>query len=180
MDDNELREKTVDSTNVYDGVLLHVYRDTVMLPNGHKSKREYIKHNGAVCIVALTDEGKVLVEHQYRYPFSSVITELPAGKLDSADEIPLEAAKRELREETGYSASTWRYLGPFAPTVAYSSEVIHMYLATGLSKGERDLDDDEFLNVIELPLSDLKESILRGEIPDGKTIAAVLMADALR
>ena len=171
-----LGEKTVSSEQVFDGRLLKVYRDQVLLPNGKKTGREYIRHNGAVCIAALTDDGRIVVERQYRYPFDRVITELPAGKLDSPDEDPLEAAARELKEETGITADSMEYLGGLIPTCAYSTELIHMYLARGLHFGDRRLDEDEFLNVSLMPLSELVDRILKGEIMDSKTQAAALKA----
>lgn len=174
----ELSEKTVDSTCVFDGQVLHVYFDNITLPNGKPATREKIKHIGAVCVVPVTDDGKVIVERQFRYPITSVITEIPAGKLDSYDEDRFEAIKRELREETGYTADRWDDLGLYFPAPAYTDEKISMYLARGLHKGERDLDEDEFLNIIEVPLEDMVKDILDGKIIDGKTQLAILKADA--
>ena len=174
MTDNLLEEKTLNSENVFSGRLLNVFSDEIRLPNGEKAGREYIKHVGAVCIVALTDDTKVIVERQYRYPMQDVTIEIPAGKLDSKNEDPLEAARRELREETGAVAERMTYLGKFYPTPAYSDEVIHMYLAEGLDFGEQSLDDDEFLTTELLPITDLANDILSGKIPDGKTQAAIL------
>lgn len=169
-----LTEKQLDSTNVYDGRLLHVYKDNIELPNGHRTTREYIKHLGAVAVVALDANENVVVEHQYRYPFHAELLEIPAGKLDFVGEDPLEAAKRELREETGFIADDYQYLGPFYPTCAYSTEVIHLYLATGLHRGERELDDDENINLEMMKLDDLVSLVLEGKVPDGKTQAGVL------
>ena len=169
-----LAEKQVDSTEVFDGRLLHVYKDNIILPNGQKSTREYIKHLGAVAVVAVDNEGRIAVEHQFRYPFMKELLEIPAGKLDSADEDHLEAAKRELREETGIEAGCFEYLGPFYPTCAYSTEVIHLYLAWDLSFGSRDLDDDESINVEMIDMGKFVGMILAGDVPDGKTQAAVL------
>ena len=142
----------------------------------NKSKREYIKHVGAACVVPVDDEGNVIIEKQFRYPFSKVLTEIPAGKLDSKAEPHLDAALRELKEETGYSAEKMIYLGEFYPTCAYSDEIIHMYLATGLKKGEQKLDDDEFVGVEKMPLEELVAEIMKGNIPDGKTQVALLRA----
>ena len=175
----DLTEKFKSSEKVFEGNLLHVYKDTVELPNGQDGYREYIKHNGAVAIVPVTDNGKIIVEKQYRYPMGKVITEIPAGKLDSPDENHLEAAKRELREETGYSAKTWIEIGKFYPSVAYTTECIYLYLAKDLTLGERDLDEDEFLNVEEVELKSLVQDIMDGKIGDGKTIAAILKAEKL-
>ncbi len=171
-----LFEKGIDSKKVFEGKLLHVYSDTVELPNGHTSTREYIKHVGAACVVPVDRDGNVIVEKQFRYPFASVLTEIPAGKLDSKEEPHLEAALRELREETGYSAENMIYLGEYYPTCAYSDETIHMYLAMGLEKGSQHLDDDEFVDVEKVPLATLVEQIMAGEIKDGKTQTAILKA----
>ncbi len=170
----DLAEKQVDSTNVFDGRLLHVYKDNIILPNGHRSTREYIKHLGAVAIVALDDEGRIAIEHQFRYPFQAELIEIPAGKLDYANEDHLEAAARELREETGIIAKEYEYLGPFYPTCAYSTEVIHLYLAKGLSFGDRELDEDESINFEMVKLDDVVQMVLDGKVPDGKTQAAIL------
>ncbi len=173
---SELRETRVETQDVFDGVLLHVKRDTVSLPNGRLAPRELIRHPGAVCVVPLTDDGEVLIERQYRYPVDEILTEIPAGKLDGKGEDPEAAARRELLEETGARAKELIYMGKFYPTCAYSDEVIHMYLAKGLSFGERKLDEDEFLNVETVPLDTLVSEIMAGRIPDGKTQAAVLRA----
>ena len=171
-----LEETELSSEVKYDGALLHIRRDTVRLPNGKTATREYNIHYGAVCIIPLLENGDVLLERQYRYPLREVITEIPAGKLDAPDEDPLEAAKRELREETGATAAEWHALGLFCPTGAYSTERIYMYLARGLTFGERELDEDEFLNVFRMPLDELVDKVLAGEIPDAKTQAAALRA----
>lgn len=169
-----LEEKMVSSTEVYSGRLLHVYKDDIILPNGRPSTRELIKHNGAVAVVPLLDNGNVIAEHQFRYPFGKVIVEIPAGKLDSADEDHLEAAKRELREETGYEADEWIEIGELYPSCAYTTEIIWLYLARGLRKGERHLDEDEFLNVVEIPLKDFVDMVMKGEVGDSKTQTAIL------
>ena len=169
-----LQEAKLSSQPIFDGDVLHIYKDTVRLPNGKTSTREYTVHHGAVCILPLLENGDVLLERQFRYAMSEVLTEIPAGKLDYIGEDPHEAALRELREETGAVASELIPLGPFYPTCAYSTEVIHMFLARGLTFGERDLDEDEFLNVFRLPLRELVEKVLNGEIPDAKTQAAAL------
>ena len=172
----QLCEKTKSSVETYHGPLLHVYHDRVILPNGNESGRDYIKHLGAVCMIPVLDNGNVIVERQYRYPLDMVITEIPAGKLDSPQEDRLSAAKRELMEETGYTGESWTYLGDFFPAVAYSSERISMYLVQLLSKGERHLDPDEFLDIVEVPLTELVAQVERGEIVDIKTQAAILRA----
>ena len=171
-----LEETELSSEVKYDGALLHFRGDTVRLPNGKTATREYNIHYGAVCIIPLLENGDVLLERQYRYPLREVITEIPAGKLDAPDEDPLEAAKRELREETGATAAEWHALGLFCPTGAYSTERIYMYLARGLTFGARELDEDEFLNVFRMTLDELVDKVLAGEIPDAKTQAAALRA----
>ncbi len=173
---DNLFEKKINSTNVFKGKLLDVYSDDIELPNGHRSKREYIKHVGAACVVPVDDDGNLIIERQFRYPFGCVLTEIPAGKLDSKSEPHLEAAKRELKEETGYSAENMVYLGEFLPTCAYSDEIIHMYLATGLTKGEQNLDDDEFVGVETMSLEQAVKEIMNGSITDGKTQTAILKA----
>ena len=179
MDEKDFTEVKVSSKEIYDGFILHVREDQIKLPNGEDSSREYIKHIGAVCIVPVTDDGNVIMERQYRYPISRVITEIPAGKLDDYDEDRLEAAKRELREETGYTADEWIDMGLYFPAPAYSDEKITMYMAKGLHKGAQDLDDDEFLDIIEIPLKDLVKDIVSGVITDGKTQVAILKANAI-
>lgn len=171
-----LAEIKTGSETIFDGVILHVIRDSVKLPNGNFSTREVIRHVGAVCVIPVTDDGKVIVEKQFRYPMNEVITEIPAGKLDGKQEDPLEAGKRELREETGYTADEWIDLGIYYPTPAYSDEKIWMYLARGLHKGEQELDADEFLNVEEVPLAELLADVLSGKICDGKTQTAIMKA----
>lgn len=175
----QLEEKQIDSKLIYSGSLLNVYRDDIELPDGRRAGREYIKHNGAVCIAALRDDGCIAIERQYRYPFHRVVTELPAGKLDAPDEDHLEAAQRELREETGITADKWTYLGGHIPTCAYSTEVIYMYLAEGLHFGDRELDADEFINVSFVPLDEIVDKIMSGEIMDSKTQTTVLKVKLL-
>ena len=179
MEEKKLREIQIETENIFDGVILNVKRDQVRLPNGHQSVREVIRHVGAVCVVPVTDDGRIAVERQYRYPIDQVITEIPAGKLDSREEDRLHAAKRELMEETGITADHWTDMGLYYPAAAYSDEKITMYLAQGLHMGEQHLDDDEFLNVEFVPLTNIVEDILSGKITDGKTQAAVLKAAML-
>ena len=169
-----LRETRLTAQDIFHGQILHLRKDTVRLPNGGTAPRELIVHVGAVCVVPMTEDGQVYVERQFRYPLGQVITEIPAGKLDSNTEDILTAAKRELREETGLTADRWTELGLYYPAAAYSDEVITMYLAQGLHKGTQELDADEFLNVELLPLEQLVRDIMEGRVPDGKTQAAVL------
>ena len=174
-----LKEECLSSEHVYSGALLQVYRDGIRLPNGKSAVREVVRHIGAVCVVALTDRNEVIIEKQFRYPFGRVLTEIPAGKLDSKDEDPLDAAKRELREETGYTADSWEYLGVYYPTVAYTDEIIHIYLARGLHCGTQDLEEDEFLQYKKVPLSALLADIADNRIEDGKTQLGLLKAARL-
>ena len=170
----KLQEKTLTSTTIYDGKVLHVCRDTVLLPNGVETGREYIRHVGAVAVLALTDAGEVILERQYRYPFHDVLVEIPAGKLNAPDEDPAAAARRELQEETGLVAGTLIPLGDFYGSPAILGERLRLFLATDLTAGRQHTDDDEFLEVFKMPLADLIEKILAGNIPDGKTQAAAL------
>lgn len=164
------------STEIFKGRVLRLVKDDITLPNGRKSVREVIRHKGAVCVVPVTDKGEVVIVKQYRYPFDEVLVEIPAGKLDTVDEIPLEAAKRELHEETGAVADSIKYLGAYYGSPAILDEKIYMYLAEGLHFGEQELDDDEFVETERIPLEKLCTMIMNGEVPDGKTQAAVLRA----
>ena len=175
-----LREEKISGEKIFDGVILHVRRDSVRLPNGTVSGREYIEHVGAVAVVPMLPDGRIIIEKQFRYPIDSVVTEIPAGKLDSRQEDRLEAAKRELREETGYTAGSWTVLGDYYPSCAYTDERITLYLAEELKKGEQELDEDEFLSVETAPLDVLVEDILSGRITDGKTQAAILKVALLK
>lgn len=171
-----LEEKQVASEEIFDGYVVHLFKDTVELPNGKLATRETVRHIGAVAVVPLTDDGKVIIERQFRYPLGCVITEIPAGKLDSKTEDRLSAAKRELEEETGYTAEEWIDLGDYYPAAAYTDERISLYLAKGLHSGKQNLDADEFLHVEAVPLEALVEDVLNGTITDGKTQAALLKA----
>ena len=179
MDFQNLQEVKTDSQEIFDGVILHVYKDTVELPNGKPATREVIRHVGAVGVIPITDDGKVIIERQFRYPLNRVVTEIPAGKLDSFTEDRLSAAKRELEEETGYTAKEWIELGDYYPTPAYCDERITLYLARELQLGQRHLDEDEFLNFAAVPLAELVTQVMDGRITDGKTQVAVLKAARL-
>lgn len=172
----ELIEKTKESELIFDGVVVHLYRDTVTLPDCKESVREYVKHLGAVCVVPITDHGEVILERQYRYAVGETLIEIPAGKLDYAGENVREAALRELREETGAIPTELIDMGNYYGSPAIMGEKIRMFMARGLTFGENDLDKDEFLEVFSLPLDDAVEMVLRGEISDGKTQAALLRA----
>ncbi|WP_201524699.1 NUDIX domain-containing protein [Bordetella pseudohinzii] len=168
-----LLETRESSELVYDGRFLKVRRDMVRLPNEHVVSREYVVHPGAVVVIPLLDDGRVLLERQYRYPIERVMTEFPAGKLDPVED-PLACAKRELLEETGYTAAQWARAGALHLAIAYSTEIIHIYFARGLSAGERRLDADEFLDVHGATLPALLQACQRGEVTDAKTLTCML------
>jgi ADP-ribose pyrophosphatase len=180
MTDSHLIETPLASQLIYDGKIVHLYKDTVTLPDGTPAIREVIRHVGAVCVVPLTDEGEVVCVRQFRYPHAKVLLEIPAGKLDSKEEDRPSAALRELREETGALCQTLTPLGQLLTTPAFVDEVIDMYLAEGLTFGDRDLDEDEFLDVVRIPLEKLVDMILQGDVTDAKTQAAVLKVWALK
>ena len=174
----ELTEKTLSSETIFDGRILHVRRDTVLLPNGHQSTREVVDHPGGVCVLALDDQERALVVSQFRYPYGEVLRELPAGKLEYGED-PAQAAVRELREETGAVAGRFQFLGELYPSPGYCGEIIRMYLARDLSFGDTDPDEDEFLGLERVPFGQLVDQVLSGEIKDAKTIAAVLKVKLL-
>ncbi len=176
-----LEETCVSSKQIYDGRVVRLFVDEVSLPNGARSIREYCRHIGAVAVLPLTDEGEVICVRQFRYAHGCVMTEIPAGKLDSHDEDHVEAALRELREETGARCERLTHLGLYRSTPAILDEKVDLYLAEGLTFGETDPDEDEFLEVDRIPLSELVEQVMRGEITDGKTQVAILKtAEILR
>jgi ADP-ribose pyrophosphatase len=154
-------------------------RDTVRMPDGGEAVREYLTHPGAVAIVAILDDGRILLERQYRYPVARVCMEIPAGKLDLGED-PLICAQRELQEETGYTATKWSYIRRIHPVISYSTEFIDIYLAEGLSKGERQLDDEEFLDVFAASLDELLGWVEEGAITDVKTTISAYWLDRYR
>ncbi len=176
-----LAEQTLDDRLMYEGDYLKLHRATVQLPNGATSYREYLKHPGAVMIMPLFENGDVLLERQYRYPMRKVFIEFPAGKKD-AGEAPLETAKRELLEETGYRAERYTHVTDIHNALAYCDEVIHFYLAEGLIQaGEQQLDDNEFVQVLRVPLSQLMTWIKNGWVSDVKTqLGAFWLQDYLK
>lgn len=174
----DLTEKRLNSETVFKGKLLHVLRDMVSLPDGAAAVREYITHPGAVVVIALKENGKLLFERQFRYPVGQVFLELPAGKIDAGEDIT-ETARRELLEETGYIASEWRYLGVMHPCIGYANERIEIFLATGLTEGEARLDEGEFLELTELSLEEAREAVREGQITDAKTITCLFWADGV-
>lgn len=174
-EDKNLVEKKISSENIFDGVLLHVRRDEVELPNGHKSVREWIEHPGASSVIPLLPDNQIILVKQYRYPVGQVTLEVPAGKLDAKGEDPLICAERELSEETGYTAGKIWKLTTIATTVGFSNELIHLYAATDLTKGEQHPDDDEFINVVKIPLTAALQLVETGKIVDAKSIISILL-----
>jgi ADP-ribose pyrophosphatase len=167
--DDHLKEQTTDSRLAYDGLFLKVFSDEVQLPNQKLVNREYIKHPGAVAIVPLFEDNSVLMERQFRYPLHKAILEIPAGKLEFGED-PLVCAKRELKEETGFEANEWIFLGKIHPVISYSTEFIDIYLAKGLVQGPAKLDEEEFLDVFRATIPEISEWIKKGLITDVKTI----------
>jgi ADP-ribose pyrophosphatase len=172
--ERHLEETRVDGAQVFDGALLNVHRDTVQLPSGANAIREYIVHPGAVLIVPVLPDGRLVVERQFRYPLHRVVIEFPAGKLD-VGESPLATAQRELTEETGYAAARWTHLGLIHPTVSYSTEAIEFFIAEDLAHVGQQLDDGEFLDVAEMTVAELLAALDHGELTDAKTVAALFM-----
>lgn len=170
-----LQEKTVGTEPIFDGKIIKVQRDQAELENGAVVTRELVIHPGGVCIVPVNENGEVYLVKQFRYPFQEVLTEVPAGKLEFG-ENHRDAGLRELKEETGAECENFEYLGVMYPSVAYLTEKIHMYLATGLKFDKQSLDEDEFLDVMKVKLSDAVDMVLNGEIKDGKTQTALLLA----
>ncbi len=175
-----LEEKQIEREKIYDGHIVHLVKDKVLLPNGKEAVREVCIHVGAVAVLPLLDDGRVVMERQFRYPHGRVFLEIPAGKLDSPAEDVLLAAKRELQEETGAVAEKYTDLGVMIPSPAVLGEKITLFLAEGLSFGDRDLDDDEFLDVEFIPLEELYKMVMSGEIEDAKTAIAVLKVYAMK
>lgn len=173
-----ITEKTLSQKTVFQGKILTLHTDEVLLENGIEAYREVIEHTGGVCILPLTKDNKVHVVRQFRYPFAKVLLEIPAGKKE-AGEDPLTCGIRELKEEVGASADEMIPLGSMLPTPAYDTERIYMYLARGLHYGTQQLDEDEFLEVETIPLTELKKMVMRGEIEDAKTQLAILKACAM-
>ena len=172
-DDKHLIEKTISREDVYRGSFMHAVRDTVALPDGGTATREYILHNGAVMIIPLLDDGRVVLERQYRHAVGRVLVEFPAGKIDGGED-PLVCGRRELREETGYSATEWAHAGVLHPCISYSTEYIDIWFARGLTLGERRLDEGEFLDVFTATPQELQQWCRDGTVTDGKTLIGTL------
>jgi ADP-ribose pyrophosphatase len=169
MTNPHLKEKFISGEQVYDGHFLKIQRDKVLLPNGKTTFREHIKHPGAVVILPLFADGSVLLERQFRYPLNKVFIEFPAGKIDP-NEDPLECAKRELQEETGYTADSWQFICTIHNAIAYSDEHLDLFLARDLHPGTAKLDEGEFLETYQTTLAELMDAVRGGQVTDVKTI----------
>jgi ADP-ribose pyrophosphatase len=172
---SHLTEKFLDSKVVFEGNLLNVFTDKVELPNGKAASREYIKHPGAVAVVPITQEGKIVLVRQYRYPIGKVLLEVPAGKLDKGEE-PDVCALRELEEETGYVAKNIKKMASIYTTPGFTDEIIHLYIAENLSLSNPHPDEDEFLDVEIYSKEEVKTMIADGKINDAKSMLALLLA----
>ena len=178
-DFQHLHETLAESTQVYRGRLLEVRSDRVVLPGGEEATREYVRHQGAAVIIPVLDDGKLIFEKQFRYPLGRVFLELPAGKIDPG-EAAENTARRELLEETGFSASQWRHVGVVHPCVGYSNERIEIFMAQDLSRQSgQNLDRGEFLDVLDLTLDEALKAVRCGEITDGKTITSLFWAEKI-
>ena len=177
--DQHLREERVSGEDIYGGIFLNMKRDQVRLPDGEIAAREYLTHPGAVAVLALLDDGRVLLERQYRYPIAKACIEIPAGKLEIGEDHLL-CAQRELEEETGYTARKWSYIRRIHPVISYSTEFIDIYLAEDLVAGNSHLDDEEFLDVFAAPLEQLLAWVEEGEITDVKTTISAYWLDRYR
>ena len=177
---SKFEEKQIERTEIFDGAVLHVVKDKILLPDGNVSYREFCLHKGAVAVIPITDDNEVILVRQFRYAHHREFLEIPAGKFDFIGEDPLEAAKRELEEETGASAKNFIYLGVLDTTPALIDEKIHMFLAEGLTFGDSHPDEDEFLSVERIPLNKLVDMVMSGKIRDGKTQIAILKAAIIR
>lgn len=168
----EKKEKTLTSQSIYQGKVINVRKDEVLCPNGLTSIREIVSHHGGVGILIKVND-KFIIEKQFRYAFDKEIYELPAGKLEKEENDPLEAAKREALEETGYRPLKMIHLGDMYPTCGYSDEIIHLYYTDEVKKEERHLDNDEFIDLLFLSLDEIQDLIKKGEIQDSKILAAL-------
>ncbi len=169
---DRLYEKTIHSEMIYDGKIIKVKVDEVVLPNGHTAKREIVEHQGAVAVLPLTEDGKMIAVRQFRKPLERSIVEIPAGKLEKGEE-PLECAKRELEEETGYKAKQYEHVSSFYTSPGFANELLHLYIATGLYEGVHHPDEDEFVEIMHLTLDEAKQLHAEGQIRDAKTVLAL-------
>ena len=174
----DISEKIVNTERLYDGYVIKLELMDVTLPDGRSAKREIIRHPGGVGVVALDEDKNIYLVKQYRAPYDEILLEIPAGKLDKGEEI-FSAAKRELSEETGLKTDDIRHIGDFYPTVGFCDENLRLFVATGLKQGDVNPDEDEFVDVVKMPFSEVVDLILKGDIKDGKTIAAVLKVKIL-
>lgn len=174
----DLKEMCLDSAVVYDGDFIRVLKDNVRLPDGNISTREHISHPGAVAVLAILDNGNLIMERQFRYPLQREFIELPAGKIDHGEDI-LVTAQRELLEETGYVALEWTHLSTMWPCIGYSDERMEYFLARGLTHQGSQLDDGEFLEVFELSLIDAMEWVRQGKIDDSKTVLGLFWLEKI-
>lgn len=177
MSDEAIKETIIGEESLFEGRLVKVHKLDVTLPGGKPALREVVRHPGASAVVPVDDEGMVTMVKQFRAAVGKVLLEIPAGKLDYKGEDRLEAARRELREETGLTAANWVHLADITTTPGFCDELISLYLATGLTSGETDPDEDEFLNVVKVPLDELIAMAVRGEIGDSKTLIGLLLAE---
>lgn len=173
-----LVEKTIAREDIFSGKVFDIHKDTVVLPDNKQAFREVVEHSGGVCIAAIDEKRNIFLVEQYRYPLQAVTLEVVAGKLEKGED-PLEAAIRELSEETGLKADSIKKIGTFHSSPGFCSEKLHFYLATELSQEEQHLDEGEFLNCTKLPLTKVVDMIINDEITDGKTKALVLMVDKI-
>ncbi|MGN0991497.1 MAG: NUDIX hydrolase [Candidatus Ventricola sp.] len=176
MDDSKLREIPFQKETIYEGQILHVEKWQVTCPNGHPAPREIVVHKGAAAVVPMFEDGTTLLVRQHRVSVDRVTLEIPAGKLDHVGEDPLDCAVRELEEETGLRAERMTLLTSVLTTPGFCTEQIGIYLAQGLSQGQTHPDEDEFLDLVRIPLDEAVEKVMRGELRDGKTICGLLMA----
>lgn len=175
----DLREKTIDTKEIYKGRVISLSVDTVITPGGNEATRELVHHPGGVAVVAIDNDDMIYLVRQYRIPYDEILLEIPAGKLDSKEENPKDAAARELSEETGLVAKEIKHIGDFYPSVGFLDENLRLFVATGLSEGQTHPDEDEYLDVVKMPFDEAVKLVIDGTIKDGKTIAGILKANIL-
>lgn len=170
---SHLAEQKKHSEKVFTGELLHVFKDEAILPDSSTGRREWIQHPGACAVVPMFGNGDCVLIQQFRYPAQQLFWEVPAGKIDFSED-PLSTAKRELKEETGFRAEQWTYIGHFYPAIGYADEIIHIYLAEELTQGAQNTDKDEFLSIYRVSFKEVLNMIDSGEINDAKTISSII------